>query len=154
MNLFYVPFVLQAGLMLVDEFYCHQRRELPLWERVGHPLDTLSMLICIGMCVLLAPTASNLQWYLIAAVISSLLITKDEFIHKTVCTSLEHWLHSLLFVIHPTCLIAAGYLWSEHGHDTFFRFQSYLTLAFLSYQVLAGAVFARNTFGTNQQRNI
>ncbi len=41
-----VPFALQGLAILVDEFYFHRRRGLPIWERWGHPLDTLSLLIC------------------------------------------------------------------------------------------------------------
>jgi 2-polyprenyl-6-hydroxyphenyl methylase / 3-demethylubiquinone-9 3-methyltransferase len=37
-----VPLGLQALAMAVDEAYFHRRRGLPRWERIGHPLDTLT----------------------------------------------------------------------------------------------------------------
>ena len=40
-----IPFLAQAIVISVDESVIHNRRDLPRWERSGHPLDTLSVLV-------------------------------------------------------------------------------------------------------------
>ena len=45
---FIAVITLQALVMAVDEFYCHYRRELPRWERWGHPLDTFFSFTAVG----------------------------------------------------------------------------------------------------------
>ena len=137
--------------MLIDEYYCHQKRKLPRWERIGHPIDTLSVLVCIVICIVTQPTPNNLQWFAAAAIFSSLLITKDEFVHKIECTAFESWLHSLLFVAHPTALIAAAYLWTEGTHEVFFKTQFFLLLSFTFYQIFTGIFIKRNSH-EDQQR--
>ena len=47
---------LQGLAMLVDELLFHRRRGLPRWERIGHPIDTLSVLACYGVSLWLPPT--------------------------------------------------------------------------------------------------
>jgi hypothetical protein len=42
-----------------------------------------------------------------------LLITKDEWVHADQCNAGEHWLHSVLFVVHPVVLITAGLMWAD-----------------------------------------
>src|SRR5262245_66006812 len=39
-------FPLQMIFIAVDEIHFHRRRGLPRWERLGHPLDTLTVLAC------------------------------------------------------------------------------------------------------------
>jgi 2-polyprenyl-6-hydroxyphenyl methylase/3-demethylubiquinone-9 3-methyltransferase len=46
---------------------------------------------------------------------SCLLITKDEFIHQRLCSGGEHWLHAVLFILHPIVLVATGCLWVGLG---------------------------------------
>ena len=50
-----IPFVLQMLRMIGDEFYFHRRRTLPRWEWLGHPLDTLSVLLCWSVILLTKP---------------------------------------------------------------------------------------------------
>ncbi|MBU6446621.1 MAG: hypothetical protein KGQ49_04415, partial [Verrucomicrobia bacterium] len=75
------PFALQAICMLFDESYFHIRRGLPLWERIGHPIDTLSVLICMGFVLWVPFSKETLIVYILLAAFSSILVTKDEFVH-------------------------------------------------------------------------
>jgi hypothetical protein len=113
-----VPFVLQTVSMAADEFYFHRRRGLPRWERVGHPIDTLGVLACLGWLMFAAPRPSTAGVYTALAVASSLLVTKDESVHRRLCGSGEQWLHAVLFLLHPLVLLAAGLLWPAlHGEE-------------------------------------
>ncbi len=107
------PFLVQGGAMLLDEFWFHRRRGLGRWERLGHPLDTLTVLICyvIVLWVPYSPTA--MAWYAGCAVFSMLFVTKDEFVHARACSAAEHWLHALLFLLHPVTLAAAALIWMD-----------------------------------------
>ncbi len=106
-----IPFVLQAIVMVFDEGYFHIRRGLPKWERIGHPIDTLSVLICMGFVVFIPFNTKTLIIYCVLASLSSILVTKDEFVHKHHCPASEQWLHALLFTLHPITLISAGFIW-------------------------------------------
>jgi hypothetical protein len=101
--LFYATLVLQGGFMAVDEFYFHFRRELPKWERLGHPLDTFFYIL--ALFIIWSNGLSSLA--IAAAVVSTLLITKDEIVHAKTCSGGEQWLHAILFILHPICLIFA-----------------------------------------------
>jgi hypothetical protein len=105
------PLGVQAAAMLCDELYFHRKRGLGLWERVGHPLDTLTMLACIGWALLTTPTPRTMACYAIFAVLSCAVITKDEFVHTRRCSGGEHWLHAVLFVVHPLSLASVGAVW-------------------------------------------
>ncbi len=106
-----VPFALQALAIALDEGVFHVRRGLPRWERIGHPLDTLSVLACMGFVLFIPFSVKALIVYGILAAFSSFLITKDEFVHKEHCTAAEQWLHAVLFVLHPMTLITAAFIW-------------------------------------------
>jgi len=106
-----LPFALQALAMVFDEGYFHIRRGLPKWERIGHPIDTLSVLLCMGFVLFVPFSRNTLMAYVILASLSSLLVTKDEFVHKHHCPAAENWLHALLFTLHPITLISAGFIW-------------------------------------------
>ena len=43
--IYILPFFLQGLAIFFDEFYFHHRRGLGKWEKVGHPLDTLTVLM-------------------------------------------------------------------------------------------------------------
>ena len=45
------------------------------------------------------------------SVFSCLFVTKDEPTHSKYCSSGEHWLHAVLFILHPLVLLSAGLLW-------------------------------------------
>lgn len=106
---------LQAFIMLIDELHFHRRRGLPRWERVGHPLDTASVFGCSVLTLCLEPTRAAWVGYALLATVSCLLVTKDEFVHAERCKPAEHWLHALLFVLHPLLLLAIAALWYERA---------------------------------------
>jgi hypothetical protein len=106
-----IPFALQALAIAFDELYFHHKRGLPRWERIGHPLDTFSLLICF-LITLLAPfNETTLKMYCIVGVLSCLMVTKDEFVHTEECEGSENWLHALLFLLHPITIAMAGLIW-------------------------------------------
>lgn len=106
-----VPFALQALTIFFDEAIYHVRRGLPKWERVGHPLDTLSVLLCMAFVIWVPFSRQNLFFYILLTVFSTIFITKDEFVHKTHCSASEQWLHAILFILHPITLACAGFIW-------------------------------------------
>ena len=106
-----LPFALQAIGMVFDEGYFHIRRGLPLWERIGHPIDTLSVLVCMGFILFVPFSTTALVIYIALASFSSILVTKDEFVHKEHCPATENWLHAVLFTLHPITLTSAGFMW-------------------------------------------
>lgn len=132
----YLPFILQAACMIVDEFYFHERRGLPLWERVGHPLDTLTVLCCY----------SYLLWgpgdpfvYIGLCSFSCLFITKDEFVHTKNCTGPEHWLHAMLFVLHPLSFLSAYFLVQAKNFN-FLKIQTSVIFIFMLYQTVRWSI--------------
>lgn len=132
MRILYLPFILQGGCMVVDEFYFHERRGLPMWEKIGHPLDTLTVLICYLYLLL---GNFDLMTYLGLSAFSCLFITKDEFIHSEICTGLEQWLHALLFVLHPLSFLSAYYL-VKAGDLQFLQIQTAIIGFFMLYQAI------------------
>lgn len=130
-----VPLALQAVAMLVDELRFHRRRGLSRWERVGHPLDTASVLACYAVAIVSPPTDTALTVYVGLSAFSCLLITKDERVHARECGPEEHWLHALLFVLHPIVLGAVAFLWLG-GHRAILHAQAALTTLFGGYQLL------------------
>src|SRR5438105_13033611 len=102
-----IPFILQAIAMIFDEGYFHIRRGLPRWERIGHPVDTLSVIACMGFVLFVPFSTSTLVGYIALAAFSSILVTKDEFVHKHHCPATEQWLHALFFTLHPITLTCA-----------------------------------------------
>ncbi len=134
-NLWHLPFLIQAVLIFIDEFYFHHKRGLPKWERIGHPLDTLTILVALVWVCFSSLDPLNLKIYIVLALFSLFFITKDEFVHKDICPKLEMWLHALLFINHPILLTAAYFLWKT-GQMSFLVTQCCLVGAFLSYQIL------------------
>ena len=106
-----LPFIAQALVMFFDEFYFHVRRGLPKWERIGHPLDTLTVLVCMGYVIWVPFSTTTLIVYVLLAAFSSIFVTKDEFVHHEHCPASEQWLHALLFTLHPITLGFAGFIW-------------------------------------------
>jgi hypothetical protein len=125
---------LHALLISIDEAH-HRQRGLPRWERVGHPIDTASVLACYLVALLLEPARSALVAYVLLAAFSCLLITKDEFVHARECSPGEHWLHAMLFVLHPLLLIAAALLWVT-GERGMLSIPATATALFGLYQVI------------------
>lgn len=123
-----------AAFMLADEFYFHRRRRMPRWERVGHPLDTLTVLLCYALALLASPSGDALGAYVALAVFSCVFVTKDEFVHAKLCSPGEHWLHAVLFVLHPVVLGLVGFLWVQGEHRALLTGQAAVTVAFCIYQ--------------------
>ena len=130
--IFYIPFILQAVCMIADEFLYHEKRGLPLWEKIGHPLDTLTVL---ATYLYLLIGEFNLSIYISLAAFSCLFITKDEFVHAKNCTGHEHWLHAMLFILHPLSFLSAYYL-VKGGEINFLKVQSVVIFCFMLYQSL------------------
>jgi 2-polyprenyl-6-hydroxyphenyl methylase/3-demethylubiquinone-9 3-methyltransferase len=74
--------------------------------------------------------------YVGLAVFSTLFVTKDEAVHARLCTGGEHWLHALLFVLHPTVLAAYGLIWWSGGHPHVLALQLAVVVAFAAYQLV------------------
>ena len=130
-----VPLALQGVTMFFDEFHFHRRRGLTRWERLGHPLDTTTVLACLAVAIIAPPTAAWLGVYVGLSAFSCLFITKDESIHAKQCSPVEHWLHAVLFVLHPIVLGCVALLWMR-GFRAIVVAQAALTLAFGAYQLL------------------
>jgi 2-polyprenyl-6-hydroxyphenyl methylase/3-demethylubiquinone-9 3-methyltransferase len=146
-----IPIVLQGIVMVVDEGWFHRARGLPRWERIGHPLDTLTIVICLAWLLATTPeSAAALPVYIGLAVFSTLFVTKDEPIHARLCGPGEQWLHSILFVLHPIVLAAFGYLWWT-GAVGLLLGQLGIAIAFMAYQVIYWNVDDRNLDDAEQQ---
>lgn len=134
---YYVPFIVQGAVLCFDEFYFHIKRGLPLWERIGHPLDTLSVVLCFSYILVFPFSKAALFPFLLLGMLSCLLVTKDEFVHKEECNAKEQWLHAVLFLNHPLLLISAGWMWG-HGetHRPFLGLQLIFASIFCLYQLV------------------
>jgi hypothetical protein len=142
-----VPFIVQFIVMSLDEYYFHVKRGLPLWERIGHPIDTLTVLACCLFVYCVPYSATALKWYVGLAIFSCLMVTKDEFIHKHHCPAAEHWLHAILFINHPILLTCVGYIWKKPSLllTAFLGLQILLVSLFFLYQVIYWNVWKRKT---------
>jgi hypothetical protein len=109
----FVPMALQVAVFSVDELHYHRRRGLPAWERWGHPVDALGLAACVAATLVGPISPGALDLYVVLCILSSLLITKDEWVHAKICPGGEHWLHALLFLVHPLVLISLGVLWAR-----------------------------------------
>jgi len=147
--LLFIPFFLQALIIFIDEFYFHIKRGLPKWEKIGHPLDTLSILILFVFCYMKPFSTHNLKTFIFLGLFSSLFVTKDEWIHKDSCEKKEMWLHALLFIHHPIVIASLGFLWADLYGNSFIDFsisktlisqfilsQIILIFGFMSYQII------------------
>ena len=135
------PFALQGLAMFFDEFYFHRKRGLPLWERVGHPLDSLTVLICYLFISLQAPTTTNIYVYVGLCFFSCVFVTKDEFVHSKYCDAKENWLHAFLFILHPITFLSAGVVWIENLSSQFLVIQPVVIALFMLYQILYWSPF-------------
>jgi 2-polyprenyl-6-hydroxyphenyl methylase/3-demethylubiquinone-9 3-methyltransferase len=133
----------QGTLMVVDEAVFHRERVLGRAESWGHVADTLVFVATLSIPAFQPQTTAWLLAYAIGAVFSSVFITKDEWIHTKECRAGEHWVHSLLFVVHPTILIAMGALWTHERNATLRIAAAASSLAFATYQWLYWIGFGR-----------
>ena len=146
-----LPLLLQGFLIAVDEFIFHRRRGLPKWEKWGHPLDTLTFILPLSLAVFFSFKPELTVTFLCLSVFSSLFVTKDEFLHARICEPGEHWLHSLLFVVHPVSFFSIFWLWKTHQHMLFVRLHLGLVVVFLIYQILSGSGLWAQRFSSLQK---
>ena len=145
-----IPFIAQGAAMFVDEFYFHRARGLPAWERIGHPLDTISTLVCYAWALATVPTQTNIIIFVSLCIFSCLFVTKDEFVHAKLCGAGESWLHAVLFILHPIAFFCLGYIWVSpieplhHLLNTAMTYQIYLMLGFLIYQIMYWGLLFKN----------
>lgn len=128
--------------MIIDEFYFHRKRILPRWERIGHPLDTFSVLLTLCIPLMLPYRPPNISLYVSLSIFSCVLITKDEFIHADYCEKAEQWLHAILFILHPIIFFCTYILWTQENARNFLIFQVTLIFLFMLYQIFG----ARKTY--------
>ncbi len=128
--------LLQGSLMFVDEFKFHRERGLKKWERLGHPIDSLFFLIPFLYTMTYIDTQSqNLYSFIGLCGLSCLTVTKDEFIHAEECAASEHWLHSVLFIIHPVALFGLWLAW-KNNFQSIIQVQSTIIFLFMLYQII------------------
>ena len=110
------PIVVQACAALLDEWFFHRRRVLGTWERVGHPLDTLLVIIPLSLAVCCEFSERVFIFYSILALLSCLLVLKDEYIHHSCCGWQEQLLHAIMFQCHPLVFVSMGFAWAVRDH--------------------------------------
>lgn len=138
MSYLYLPFLLQGIVMGIDE-RLHYKRKMGKWERFGHPLDTLTVLVPFVFVNISPYSEKNLSLYIFLCTISCFFVTKDEFIHHEVCSAFEQWLHSLLFILHPLVFLSAAIMWKEGG-SSFLSLLPYLVGGFMLYQIFIWSI--------------
>jgi hypothetical protein len=139
-TLIFIPFILQMIVIFLDEALFHIKRDLPKWERIGHPLDTLTVIACFAFVFWVPFERSMIPWYIALALFSTFFVTKDEFVHKEHCPAAEQWLHSVLFVNHSVVLSVLGLIWPHLHEIQIFAFLPPLPqLHFLIVSQLTGA---------------
>lgn len=140
----FVPISLQAIAMFFDEFYFHRKRGLKKWEQLGHPVDTFFVFLSYLFIAFNAPNELNIKIYIGLCVLSSLIITKDEFVHTVECSAWENWLHSILFVLHPITFMAAGFIWFLNLSPTFLIIQPIVLFIVMVYQFFYWRLFEKS----------
>ena len=140
-----IPFILQMPIIIFDEWVFHVKRGLPKWERIGHPLDTLSVIIALSLPAFFSYSPPLLKVYIALSVFSCLMVTKDEWVHKHHCPAAEHWVHALLFLNHPILLTAGGFLWFSglSWAALFLKIQLGFAFIFMTYQVIYWNFYAK-----------
>lgn len=142
--LFLLSAALQSVLILIDEFFFHWNRGLPRWERLGHPVDTFSLLLPLGLAAFFEPGEFTQSVYLGLAVLSCLCVTKDEWVHRELAPAAEHWVHAALFVLHPLVLVGGFYVWMVEPF--WIRIVVMPMAGFLLYQILFWNFYADRFF--------
>ena len=147
MILYLILLTLHAFSILFDEFYFHKKRGLPLWERMGHPFDTLTVLFCVGLLIFFPTHLSITPIYTGLAIFSCLVVTKDEFIHQSHCDAKEQWLHAILFILHPVVLWIYYQFWLE-GKFFWLNIIFSILCIHMMYQLVYWNLFQKNRKGS------
>ena len=142
----------QMVAMGFDELVFHRRRGLQRWERLGHPLDTLSAALCYGWLVLTPPARPHaVGIYLALCAFSSVLITKDEFVHAQFCEPAEAWLHSMLFVLHPIVFMGVGAVWYAGAAPWLPKVELWATLGLFIHQLVYWSIIVQRAAGKGRE---
>lgn len=145
MRAFLLAPLLQGVTMLVDEMVFHRRRGLPRWERLGHPLDTLTVVLAYLWALVHAPTRGAIIGYALLAFFSCLFVTKDEPVHARVCNAGEMWLHAVQFVLHPIVFLAFGLFWIGGADGALLWLWLAATAAFGVYQLVYWSILCKQS---------
>ncbi|HYX38900.1 MAG TPA: hypothetical protein VE954_37820 [Oligoflexus sp.] len=133
----------QGIFIAIDELVFHRRRGLGTFERWGHIADSLLFAAPLGVTVFFLPQGTPMLAFIALAVLSSLLVTKDEWIHAAECRGGEHWCHSILFTLHGTVLLTAAFLWQDDPYSWPLKVMPLLVLGWGGYQFLYWHVYIR-----------
>ena len=136
-----------------DEFFFHLRRGLPKWERIGHPMDTISVILPFIYLGFFSYSGDTPVILVLLMMFSCLLITKDEWIHAEFSTPGENWLHALLFILHPLVFVFGWLLWKEEGPTFAHRLQLALLSSFLIYQLVYWHFIAKKVLPAKKEIN-
>ncbi|MFZ4405438.1 MAG: hypothetical protein ACOYOK_15175 [Pseudobdellovibrionaceae bacterium] len=98
--------LLQGALLIYDEAVLHRQREMPNWERWGHPVDTFFFLLPLALGGFLQGDFSQ-HHFIGLCILSCLVILKDEWVHAGRIKGFEGLVHGLLFILHPIVLFMA-----------------------------------------------
>lgn len=131
--------------MFVDEFYFHHKRGLGRWESIGHPVDTFFFLLPFIVCLNFAPAEVSENIFIASSIISTLIITKDEWIHAEQSSPSENWLHSLLFILHPLSLGVLYFYW-QNDEKFLIIFQTGIISLFFIYQVVYWNILKKDRY--------
>ncbi len=131
--------------MFVDEFYFHHKRGLGRWESIGHPVDTFFFLLPFIVCLNFAPAEVSENIFIASSIISTLIITKDEWIHTEQSSPSENWLHSLLFILHPLSLGVLYFYW-QNDEKFLIIFQTGIISLFFIYQVVYWNILKKDRY--------
>ncbi len=140
-----IVWVIQGLCMFFDEFYFHHRRGLGRWESIGHPVDTLFFLLPFIFCLNFSPVELSESIFIASSIISTLIITKDEWIHAEQSSPAENWLHSLLFILHPLSLGVLYFYW-KNGENFLITFQTGIISLFFIYQVVYWNILKKDRY--------
>ena len=103
---------LQGFCLIFDEFVFHWRRDLPRWERIGHPIDSLVFLAALAIPALFEAHTDLIKiLYAVVAIASCVCVTKDEWVHLKFASAPEQHLHGLMFLLHSAILVLVWNAW-------------------------------------------
>ena len=149
-----LAFGLQGILSLIDEFVFHRSRSLPRWERIGHPVDTLSLAGCLIYAAQVDP-GTKAAWILVAAcALSCLIVTKDEWVHARLVQAWEGWIHALLFVVHPVVCFAVFRVWDAGDPHGALPLVAIVLLSYAAYQTIYWNVLRREPIASPDQSRV
>lgn len=135
-ELFLGLLLLQGLTMAVDEFYFHHKRGLGLWESLGHPMDTMTVIIAFSVIFFFPATGVYKALFVGLSIFSCLFVTKDEFVHQKLCSWQENWVHAFLFMVHPVLFVSAFYLWSNDTGSNFLFGMTFNSFIFIHLLIL------------------